>query len=535
MSLSQNSELADALAEASRWLRTLPDSEPASPESHSGGETTDHFSIIADRTRVAEFQQKLASLKDVAQRLNLRCKALDDGLNRTLLVPPIARIPPEILYYIFTLALPFVTADSPPYHNCRIIDPLATPTRYLLGGRRGRQELVGPWLFGKVCQYWRALALSFPGLWSSITVPTRMWGLRARLLNWQLDRAAKAPLDILLRFSFKYFMSDRENTHFHKFLQRLVGASDQWRTIRLEFQSAAPAPRELAGLTVPLLEEVQFRGAGAGYIKNYNFFQDAPNLCRVVLSNAGRISAKVLLPWAQITTYKATYADGLTHFRNLSAALNVVECDIGFKSDSLDENIHYNGSITLPHLRRLVVTRDLFLDCVIAPALKELHVHGAIGCIPSFLRRSACALTHLTLFMCDASSSDVIHFLQSTPTVTTLAIDFLGPPIETTALISALSLPSTSTENICLNLTSLSWGDRHDTIDRTAFANMVESRWLVPAGSIYRRLRSVALYQGRLGMKANGRRLAAFAQEGMDVLILNARKGKPAMERWRAY
>ncbi|KAJ7115131.1 hypothetical protein C8R43DRAFT_1242457 [Mycena crocata] len=72
-----------------------------------------------------------------------------------------------------------------------------------------------------------------------------------------------------------------------------------------------------------------------------------------------------------------------------------------------------------------------------------------------------------------------------------LAVDFLGPAFETNALISALAVPSN--ERICLNLTSLMWGDRNDTIDRTAFADMVESRWRIPVDSIYRRLRFKAV------------------------------------------
>ncbi|KAJ7131794.1 hypothetical protein C8R43DRAFT_895562 [Mycena crocata] len=393
-------------------------------------------------------------------------------------------------------------------------------------------DLTGPWLFGKVCQHWRTLALSFPGLWSSILPSTTMSPRESFLLNLQLDRSGQAPLDILLRFS----SGGNRRDIFDRFLRRVVGESHRWRTVQFELDAAwRPHPALIAKeLAMPLLKELVFSGRGVPHIKNYDFFRAAPSLRRIVFGNPWYISMHhIQFPWAQLTTYKATYPDALTHIQILSQAVNLVECDIGFPQSCTEDQIRLSSTVTLSHLRRLVVTMNVFLDCLVTPALTDLYVHGTIGRVSPFLHRSTCVLTRLTLFMCDATDTDILSILRNAPAITTLAIHFAGKSTASDALISALTVPST--DRLCPNLISLSWGDRNDGINRVAFADMVESRWRVPRNGVYRQLRFVGIYLQRLGMKANGRRLEAFAEEGMDVVLLNAHKGTPVMERWRDY
>ncbi|KAJ7113585.1 hypothetical protein C8R44DRAFT_930281 [Mycena epipterygia] len=294
---------------------------------------------------------------------------------------------------------------------------------------------------------------------------------------------------------------------------------------------------------MPLLRELVFRGRGPRYLSSYDFFKHAQRLSRVVLSGPGEPSIRnISLPWAQTATYKATYPAPI-HFAHLSAAANViVECDLGFGfPPSADAFVRLQGAmLSLPQLRRLVVTNGLFLDCLIAPALHELHVHGAVDCILPFLQRSACVLTRLILFQCDANPVDVIRLLRNVPALTTLCLDFLGPAAATGALLSALTIRPGGSDSgvaLCPGLTALEWGDQNETMDRAAFVDMVESRWHVSAGSQCRcsRIRFVGVYPGSLRMNRAGRRMHGFVEEGLDAVILNARKGWHAMERWREY
>ncbi|KAJ7617806.1 hypothetical protein FB45DRAFT_1034047 [Roridomyces roridus] len=148
-------------------------------------------------------------------------------------------------------------------------------------------------------------------------------------------------------------------------------------------------------------------------------------------------------------------------------------------------------------LRRLVTTSASFLLHLNTPALLDRHVHGGdLELILPFLYHSKCAgtLTSITPFKCEAPASQVLGLLHETPALTKLAIGFLGPLTETTLLIAALTVPSSERHIICPRsncLTSLSWGDRNDTIDRKAFVDMVESRWRAAP-----RLRFLGLYLG---------------------------------------
>ncbi|KAJ7146618.1 hypothetical protein C8R44DRAFT_864361 [Mycena epipterygia] len=438
---------------------------------------------------------------------NLQCSALET------LVSPILRIPPELLCHVFILALPRRTPTS--------------PTIPVLGARilRGPWNLAGPWVFGQVCRHWRVLALSFPNLWTSIVASTSLWGRELPLLNIQLHRSGNAPLDLLIKFTSGQRSS--METFFDVFLATLIGHCGRWRTLQFEFDGACLPHRAFDALgEMPLLKELVFSGQDVPYLQNYDFFKDAPNLSRVVLSSRGaRSIPNILLPWAQLTSYKATYSDGLKHFRNLSAsAANLV--------------IRHGDTLTLPRLRRLVITKDLFLECLVAPALQELHVHGTVDRVLPFLHNSGCVLQHLTLFMCTALDADVILILRNTPSISTLAVDFLGHAAATNAIISALTIPrgASDVEDICPNLTSLSWGDRNDMMNPASFVDMVESRWRGDRSGC-RHLSFVGVYGGHLRMKTNGRRLRQFAEEGMDVVMLNARnrRGRQTMAEWREY
>ncbi|KAJ7113414.1 hypothetical protein C8R44DRAFT_796482 [Mycena epipterygia] len=442
---------------------------------------------------------------------------------------PILTLPPELLCHIFTLALPARTVMRP---SVEVIDTRFWGAPWILGA---------PWSLGQVCQYWRTLALSLPNLWTSIVVPSTLTRRELSLLNTQLERSGNATLDLVLRFTSVQMPTPTQETPFDVLLQTLVLMCARWSSIQIEDRGWLPHRAFGALGPMPLLRELVFRGRGPrSYLSSYDSLKHAPRLTRVVLGHPGEPSIQnIYPPWTQITTYKATYP-APTHFAHLSAAANViVECDLGFESPpSAAAFVRLQGeTLTLPRLRRLVVTSDLFLDCLVAPALHELHVHGAVDCTLPFLQRSACVLTRLILFQCCANPADVIHLLQNVPALTTLCLDFLGP---SDALLSALTIrPGVFGPLLCPELTALEWGDQNNTMDHAAFVDMVESRWRVPSGSQCSRLRFVRIYPHSVRMKSAKRRMngrmQGFVEEGMDAIILAAWKGWNAMERWREY
>jgi hypothetical protein len=118
--------------------------------------------------------------------------------------------------------------------------------------------------------------------------------------------------------------------------------------------------------------------------------------------------------------------------------------------------------------------------------------------------------------------------------LTTLVLDFrghrdsVGPPA---AEVVVATLVASESQRLCPNLASLSYADLEDTLDRAAFADMVLSRCTTAGDSKeFRRLYSVAVYSGQ---KRAGWRLRGIP--GLEVELLNAKKGRPALQRWRGY
>ncbi|KAJ6554848.1 hypothetical protein B0H19DRAFT_1263142 [Mycena capillaripes] len=434
---------------------------------------------------------------------------------------PIDLVPPELLCHIFTLAIPAQTPKSRAVPVIGQCDSDGWPLQ------RDPWILGGPWIFGQICSQWRTLATSLPTLWTHITLTTTLAPRELILLNIQLTRTANAPLNVLIRPTSGLFGPPHDQ--FYIFLAALLSHSARWRALHLDFEGDRYAPTALDTLglhTMPLLESLVFSGRYLRYLGKHTFFKEAPALRRVVLGELGISSIPyITLPWSQLTTYKATYL-AATHFQNLAAAVNLVECDINIGFSHAPDDILQHDNLTFPYLRRLSLSHPAFLDRLTAPVLERLYIIGAVQPILPFLDRSGCTelLTALTLSQCTASPPQIIAVLRHTHALTALALDLRCPPGE---LVAALAAP----ENLCPALTSLAWADLDDALDRHPFADMVIQRSSGSTG--LRALRSVAVYAGRRRMKTAGSRLRAVP--GLEVLILNAKKSGPAVEGWRAY
>ncbi|KAJ7347498.1 hypothetical protein DFH08DRAFT_809238 [Mycena albidolilacea] len=429
--------------------------------------------------------------------------------------PPIAMIPPELLCNIFTLGmLPVKFSEMaviPATDRSIFQDP------WILGG---------PWVLGQVCSLWRAVALSLPTIWTSITVFTTIMPHEFSLLNTQLARTAQHPLDVHIRFTNRFGSWEPYSDEFNLFLVTLMSHSRRWRTFHLQFDTKQRPHEEFNALgpgTLPILQELVFSGPGVYHVNKYDFFKDAPALRRVVLGTRGMsLVGNIALPWAQLTTYKATYLDAASHFRYLAVAVNLVDCDLDCDGSPHDD-IRLHSAVILPRLRRLAVSHPVLLAALSAPALQSLYIVGPVENVADFLGRSGCtsALTELTLAECTAPASEIIALLQETCGLTTLA---LYPRSSPTALVAAFTAP----ECLCPNLGSLSWADFDDALDWGAFAKMVLSR--CTESSSVRPLHFVAIYSGRRLMKKAVWCLHELP--GLEVVTMNMKKGSvPPLSR----
>jgi hypothetical protein len=388
--------------------------------------------------------------------------------------------------------------------------------------------LGGPWVFGQVCSHWRALSVSLPTLWTSITVFTTVSPRELSLLNIQLSRTESAPLNLHIHFtSGTRFPSNFDL--FDLFLARLVSYSARWRALHLDFIDGWVPDEtiaDLSGIALPLLEELALGGKGVSYFESDFSFADAPVLRRLVLgAHCQAFTRKIALPWTQLTSYRTFHPDATTHFRALAGAVNLVECDLDFALTKGDEVTAMQLDIlTLPRLRRLAISCPLLLDRLVAPSLQSLYIVGPVKHVHPFLDRAGCAskLVELTLVQCVAPASEIIALLQQTPSLMTLMLDVHIPPAE---IVAALMAP----ECLCPTLESLAWADFSNALDGGAFADMVVSRCTDSTG--VRPLRSVVLLAGRRRLKTAAGRMRAL--QGLEVVIMNPNNGVPALARWR--
>ncbi|KAJ7884178.1 hypothetical protein B0H14DRAFT_3857195 [Mycena olivaceomarginata] len=273
--------------------------------------------------------------------------------------PPIAMIPPELLCNIFTLGMPPVKMAK---------------WRLSLPPKDASSKTPG-----------------------SSAVPGTTTPHEFSLLTTQLVRTAQEPLDVHIRFTSRLRTWERYFDEFHLFLVTLVSHSRRWRTLHFQFdihQRPYVAFNALDPGTLPILHELVFSGPGLNHITEYNFFKDAPALRSVVLGTRGMsLLGNIALPWAQLTTYKATYLDAASHFRCLAVAVNLVDCDLDCGGSPHDD-IRLHSAVILPRLRRLAVSHPVLLVALSAPALQSLYVVGPVENVADFLGRSGNSWQH---------------------------------------------------------------------------------------------------------------------------------------------
>ncbi|KAJ7068748.1 hypothetical protein C8F01DRAFT_1119169 [Mycena amicta] len=432
-------------------------------------------------------------------------------------------LPNELLQHIFTLALE-------PAHETTL--PTSTPLA---------------WPVLQVCGHWREIALSLPQLWSTVVVSTGSIDIRHQnLLQLQLERSRNAPLDIVLRMTYKYHWQDSDfDGGLHGILKLLAAVCFRWQSIHISIDVDYRLPASFTAIdTLPVLEEVTFSGGAVSRLDRLGWkllFRNVPKLHRVVLSEPSCLSmpcGEEDLPWTQIRTYKATYTECEEHRTKLKLMANtVVDADLGLLRgiDSAAGQVQ----LGLPQLRKLVARSDMILDGLFAPALTDLHVQGTVISVLPFLHSSGCCLSRLTLDRCIANAEDILGVLRAVSgTLEHLALDTDGERYytveRTRTLLDAFCVSSSN--HLCPKLTSLAWSDSVAALDQyhNLFVKMVASRWRVPHGAPAYRLRRLVVYlAGRLRLMLKD--LQVERDEGLDVKVVTSSSAGNVATKWRQY
>ncbi|KAM6495169.1 hypothetical protein JOM56_009792 [Amanita muscaria] len=314
------------------------------------------------------------------------------------------------------------------------------------------QDSSFPWAIERVCKSWRSAFVTYPDLWTWITINLADSYSRGQDLNSVnqrlslcLERSRNNPLNIFLRLPTDEY--DETSPPFTLVWQTFLSCSHRWRIVYLAnlLEPQFITLNSCTGAT-PILESLTIHSPmdTIGY-SDFTGFKIAPHLTRFsVLHPAAMFAArKWSVPWMQLTNLTLRFEEivGVDQLRVLFKQLRDIEelCLI-LEGDEpgieLNDFVHNSGTPQcLPHLRVLQVCCVETLGLITAPSLSELYLEGSEFFYPqtfdgdpnevlaeeilsSFIQRSSCKIHKLTLS--DFSEHPFTSLVQLFPDVVEL-------------------------------------------------------------------------------------------------------------------
>ncbi|KAF5356625.1 hypothetical protein D9758_008250 [Tetrapyrgos nigripes] len=410
---------------------------------------------------INQLERRLSSLRDVRRGLELRASRY-----RSLL-SPIRRLPPELLSYVFE----FACADP---------------------------ALIGSYLrsfpvqISQVCTSWRNLARSTPKLWSLLEIcPFRFRSFSIEqmslFLTMHLELSKSFPLYLTVD------LRDISKQVGSPIIHLLTLHSVRWRIVSLVDIGLFEEELSVIKGKLPLLHTLILKSRLSD---NFDAFEIAPNL-RAFTSIYGWYF-KLRLPWNQIRTYRVVedtvgsigrelflvkeatevLLDDCSPPRDLDPPLihNLRSLSIVVYSHNPDFGIWFK-SLTLPRLASLTIKGA---DQWTHPVFHQDFAHNGLR---SFLSRSSCIITSLSLIEISVSDVDVISLLSALPSLSSLTIherEYYENTTFTTHLLEYLvadsddAPPDSRTE---LNHLQTLDFRLHGTVPATSLVRVIESRW----------------------------------------------------------
>ncbi|KAJ6454230.1 hypothetical protein C8R45DRAFT_1038404 [Mycena sanguinolenta] len=232
----------------------------------------------------------------LAQLMQKRSEIMEHIREHRAILSPLCRIPSELICEIFDLSTAQVRAE-----------PYATP----------------PWRLGCISRSWRQYAVTYPPLWSSLTIsalstyPSRE--------NRQLP-ACCLSLDI-------YWASIEQNSPpDSRILDLILPRSNRWRTVALELDCCTSVLDWLEPVRGELDRLQKLRLVTAQETGITDVFTTAPNLCQIDLRYLPFMNGipppyqpSLPISWAQITHYQG-HCPWALHIGILETAPNLSSC-----------------------------------------------------------------------------------------------------------------------------------------------------------------------------------------------------------------
>ncbi|KIJ61868.1 hypothetical protein HYDPIDRAFT_30936 [Hydnomerulius pinastri MD-312] len=371
--------------------------------------------LACEISRVESTIWKLANIR--AQLEESRSHVRQSMLTHQALTSPARRLPPEVLGEIFYRCLPRT--------------PYITP-----------RDVECPMVLTKVCHYWRAVAMSTPRLWSSVTIHLQRVTkveFRPGYDAW-LAKAKSVPLAV--RVLNDIDASDADSI--------CISSVVEWLRPLItrcgDFWWHGPSLQGLfANVTDPRLERLRItslRGSPSVFMPGpATYLRSAYLQC---LNHDLQSLGTMTLPWEQLTELNMHFAlfssSVFLHLLRLCTGLrNVTASCLCADEEQLEELRGTTpGSIINYSLRRIEIKviragLDLLFDALVLPALEELEIcfcYRERDAWPhvqfmSLLARSRCPLKKLVI---RSNKNALSYFAEYKQALPSLSIYTAAPP-----------------------------------------------------------------------------------------------------------
>lgn len=347
-----------------------------------------------------------------------------------------------------------------------------------------------PWIITHVSNYWRAIAMAMPEIWSALMVVTDYPTPKLiRLLETWIGRSGQRSLKVVLSLSHD-MSGDWHHDGMMRVLEVFFNQTHRWRDIHFtsdnpDLGSLLSALLPQGGGNMPLLESFAMdTGLGLNGIENdfaeahiAHFLAYAPRLATLMwfdetISRGSHESWRPLsFPVNQLRKLKLSCDMSAEELVDLLAACYMLENAAFEIAATVHPHLRDPGMITHHKLRRLQIQycheAEPFLSRLTLPALQELTVEQVDGTtwlhepLLTFLARSRMPLRKLKLIVDLRTMQHLtMQTLRHLPALEYLCLQDLGEPSARTTGSELMHLLSVESANggfeLCPRLRRLS-------------------------------------------------------------------------------